>query len=374
VRALLQEENNEQASSTRNLEAKMHSNFQRAAEHPVMIPAGMDNRSSTLHGGRYAGGAGVLLQRHWHEGRKSWGAAGIPSISNYDMEAVSAAGCVTAKGWDMLHHPGNPDISIRMFSVTNVGQSASGARMVQVLGEEGIAVHDNMKDVSDMAELKLAIRNLRLAAHQAASWNFTFEVLDGFLLSNDYMEKELAGVNKKAAVLSGFVDHILKINAARYTQDADFLDATRMMATWTAWWGARKSGISFSGNNNGPYQPANNNGGGNNKAKSRNNNSGGFNNSGGGFNSGGGNFPRLQAPFHFPPARSSGPPNNDNMCRRFNNGQCSNHWSACSVSTNKGPLRLFHLCNYSVKRDGKFEPCKQKHMRMEHEKLVGKNN
>jgi len=357
LRAIIQSENNEQSSTARNLEARLHSNFQRAVEHPAMIPAGMDNRSTVLHIGRFQAGAGILLQKHWEEGRKSWGAKGVPSINNYDMEALGAAGCVTAKGWDVLHHPGNPDISIRLFSVTNVGQASSGARMVQILGEEGIAVHDNMKEVGDMTELKLAMRNLKLAARQAAPWNFSFEVLDSYLLANDYMDKELAGVSKKASVLAGFIDHVLKVNASRYTQQAEFLDLQKLATTWTAWWGARKSGQAFSSNSN----------------QGQSNKSGFKNKSSNQGSSSSFSRPNQNSP-NFTNAKYSGPPSVENMCKRFNNGNCNNHYSNCGVVTTRGPLKLYHLCNYSVKRDGKFDYCKQRHERVRHESIVGKNN
>jgi len=374
VRAIKQEEANEAATGSKNLEMKMHTNFKKAVESPVMVCAGMDNRADTLHPGRYIAAAGITVQQHWREGRKNWGPMGVPTISNYDMEAVGASGCITAKGWDALHHPGSPDICLKYFSVANVGQAASGARMVQLLGEEGISVSDNMKEVADMGELKLALRNLLRASRQAAYWNYSFEVLEGFLVAQDYLEKELSNIPKKAAIISNFVDHVLKTNAARYVQEAEFLDATRLASTWTAWWGARKTSSSHSSHNNssGGRQ---NNPTYNNSSSFRGNNKGRRNNNGGNFNGGGrqnqwrNNFNSFQGG---PEPRFSGPPSAENICRRFNEGKCQNQASSCVVPNTRPPLRLYHLCNWLIKKDGekKSELCKQRHRRINHEDFI----
>jgi len=110
-------------------------------------------------------------------------------------------------------------------------------------------------------------------------------VLEGFLVAQDYLDKELNNIPKKAAIISNFVDHVLKANAARYVQEAEFLDATRLASTWTAWLGARKTSSAHSSTNNSNNQrqnyPSNNNNSfrGNNRGR-RNNNSGNYNRGG----------------------------------------------------------------------------------------------
>ena len=63
-----------------------------------------------------------------------------------------------------------------------------------------------------------------------------------------------------------------------------------------------------------------------------------------------------------------GPPNERNICRRFNEKRCPNHFSSCVlVMPNQQPIRLWHVCNYMVKgKDGKSDLCKEKHARQDH--------
>ena len=68
-----------------------------------------------------------------------------------------------------------------MFTVSNVGHMATGGRTVSLAGDDGITIHENLKELADMAEFKLAMRNLKLAAQLVAPWNFSYAVIDGFL-------------------------------------------------------------------------------------------------------------------------------------------------------------------------------------------------
>ena len=46
---------------------------------------------------------------------------------------------------------------------------------------------------------------LLCSKYDLAPWNFSFDVIDGFLQSKDYMESDLAGL-KKAPTISAFTD------------------------------------------------------------------------------------------------------------------------------------------------------------------------
>ena len=85
-----------------------------------------------------------------------------------------------------------------------------------------------------MVDLKLAMRNLLLAAHLAVPWNFSFQVLDGFIQSKKYFEAELSGL-KKASILSSFLDYCLQKNAALWVQESVFLDSPKLAALWDSW-------------------------------------------------------------------------------------------------------------------------------------------
>ena len=97
----------------------------------------------------------------------------------------------------MLHKPGSPEISIKMYTISNVAHAATGSRTLSLAGEDGLTISESWKELSDMADLKMAMKNLLMAAHLAAPWNFSFHVLDGFLQSKKYFDSELTGMGLK---------------------------------------------------------------------------------------------------------------------------------------------------------------------------------
>ena len=377
-----EEKHAEAAKAAKGLESKLHNNFKKAAENPAYF-AGYDNRANMLHPARFLPGAGVPVQNLWLEARKQWGQDGTEAIGNYDLEALSCSGCVTARGWELLHKPGSSEISLKMFTVSNVGHMATGGRTVSLAGEDGITIHENLKELADMAEFKLAMRNLKLAAQLAVPWNFSYAVIDGFLQANDYMEKHMEGI-KRAPILSAFVDHVLKTNAGLWVQEAPFLDNAKLMAVWNSWWGSRKvrAKAEVEAANKNQNGNGNNNNGGN-KPKNKQPGKGGGSQKGwqggnyqqgwqgsqqgwqGGPNRGWQGGPQQGWNMQVP--RFTAPPCEANICRRYNEKGCQKTWQNCVLNTSSGPLRLYHLCNFSVKKDsGKSEFCLGKHPRVDH--------
>ena len=349
-----------QAESTRaskGLEIRLHSNAKKAKDNPIYLE-GWDNRFTSLHPARFLPGAGVPVTQLWLEARKLWGQDGTEPIGTFDVETVACSGCVTPRGWELLHKPGSPDISIKMFTISNVAHSATGSRTISLTGQDGLVISESWKELTDMADLKLAMRNLLLAAHLAVPWNFSFQVLDGFIQSKKYFDAELAGL-KKASILSSFLDYCLQKNAALWVQESAFLDSPKLAALWDSWWISREMGARADPEPDSKQQQAKN------KNKQGAQNSNGNSN---GANKGGQKGPRsFQAQQNQKPLFA--PPNEDNLCRRFNEKRCPNHYADCTLRlTGQQPMKLWHLCNYMVKKDGKTtaELCKEKHPRMDH--------
>ena len=340
----------ESNKAAKSLDIKLHENLKKASDNPIFRD-GYDNRTSFLHPARFLPGAGVPVQQLWLEARKYWGQEGKDAIASYDLEALGCSGCITARGWDILHKPGSPELSLKLFTVANVGHSTSGAKTVSVSGEDGFTIHDSWKEVEDMAEFRRALDNLLIAAQLALPWNFSFLVLKGFLKSNDFMESDLSGY-KKAIVLSGFVDHVFKINAGLWVQEAPFLDAAKLHALWKSWWCSRKTGLKTEANQQGG-SAAKGKGAQSTKGSSKP----------GGFQANKGQHQNKQ---NIPPY--SGPPSEKNICKRYNDKQCSNNHTNCTIKTKIGILRLHHLCNSMVLKDGNTTKtyCLEKHLRQEH--------
>ena len=120
----------------KKLESKHHGNFAKAKAHPVKIEEGWDNESDTLHDARFLPGAEAPGHQIWLQARRVWGQDGVDPICNYDLTLVGIAGTISAKGMDALHNPGNEEISVKMFTVTNVINARSGVRAILATGED----------------------------------------------------------------------------------------------------------------------------------------------------------------------------------------------------------------------------------------------
>jgi hypothetical protein len=157
-------------SSSSGVEGKLCNNFAKATAQPIDI-AGSDNRSSLLHPARFLGGAGVPVTKLWLEARRYLGPSGVTPIANYDIAPLGCSGCVTGRGWETLQNPGSSELALKLFTVANVSHLSTGAKTVTLTGEEGITIHDTMKNIGEMGELKMALRTLREAASLALPWN-----------------------------------------------------------------------------------------------------------------------------------------------------------------------------------------------------------
>jgi hypothetical protein len=83
------------------------------------VAAGRDNRWSSLHEGRFLGGAGCSAVKLWLAAKSSWGSSHPPPIGNYDMGALGLAGYVSARGWAEIHNPASTKLSIKLFNINN---------------------------------------------------------------------------------------------------------------------------------------------------------------------------------------------------------------------------------------------------------------
>lgn len=321
------------------LDEKHEENTQKARDKPVLVPEGYDDRHEQLHPGRYLPGAAVPLSDHWLNYRTAWSKKGVDAIADYDVKAMGMTGCVTARGWDVLHHPGDKTISIKLFSVSNAIHQATGSRTMSMLGDDGFQVTENWKALSDMAALKQALKNLIRAAHLVRPLDYSFLVLECFLTNTSYLDEDTKGYNK-APVVSDFIDTILKLNATQFVNAKPFMSLSDMEATWKSFWGNRrpqcakeekKEADNGSKGGNNPQQNSGK------KAQGNSNN----NEKGGGGQDGKVKFqiPALPQPIA-----------EGNICRFYNKGSCRNTHENCVRRNKNGQLfRLHHRCNHMIK-------------------------
>jgi hypothetical protein len=358
----------------KNLESRMAQNLENAIKRPVSI-GGQDNRYDKLHPGRFLPGAAVPLEKSWLEARKLWGRDPAEAVAEFDLLALGLPGCIPAKAWELLHAPGSREISIKMFTVANVARASDGMKTVASQTDEGLVLRESLKELSEMSELKTAFRNMKLAAQLVRPWDWSFVVIESFLISTDYLESQLKGV-KRAPVLASFLDHVLRVNATNWLQSKPFMDMTSIKALWDPWWAGHRGEAKQE-----PDQQHNAGGQKNNNRQNKGKNQEGHGNSDSnnkagqqaGQNAGGGRRGRWTpagnftfAHVHLPPPDFSGAPSEKTICRQYNENSCSNTYNTCVKNSRYGPFRLYHLCNHTEMKNGKLEVCAGKHPKPEH--------
>jgi hypothetical protein len=198
----------------------------------TQVKAGQDNRWTVLHPARFLPGAACSAAKLWLAAREVIGLTGPPPLGNYDLAAVGLGGCVTSKGWLELHNPSSSKLSVKMFSINNctakIGRSATA--------ENTEATND---DLLDLGEFKLALRTLRTAASFVQPWNYSFLAIEGFMMQSQYCQADLAGLDKRATLLTQFVDYCIGQNADRWRDSEPFLNTGELKSTWAAFFGAR---------------------------------------------------------------------------------------------------------------------------------------
>jgi len=198
----------------------------------VTVKEGRDNRWDKLHEGRFLAGAGCLASKLWLRARKVIGSGGQAPIGTYDMNSIGLGGFVSKRGWVELHDPGSDVLSLRLFNINNCGQKTASSS-----GEKD----QEMKDILDLGEFKLALRVAREAQSFVQPWNKSIAALDGFLHQKDFCKADLEGEDKPALVLTQFSDYVMGENANRWRAQEPFLSTGDLKGAWESFFGARPS-------------------------------------------------------------------------------------------------------------------------------------
>jgi len=220
---------------SRDFEDRLASNKAALEANETTLKEGKDNRWSKLHDGRFLGGAACSARKLWLAAREFSGLTGFKPVGSYDMGSVGMGGFVTSRGWVELHNPGSSKIVLRYFSINNCAARASAA------GRSGVRLpgDDEVDDIVDLGEFKLALRTLRVAASMVMPWNFSYIALENFLFQSNFCCSDLQNVDQPARILTQFVDYVLKENSNRWRDKEGFLDAGSLKATWDSFFGAK---------------------------------------------------------------------------------------------------------------------------------------
>ncbi len=93
------------------------------------------------------------------------GLNGVPPLSNYDMTCMGLGGCVTIHGWKEMANLGSPHNTLKLYSSSNMSSSTGATRRLSLAdGSQAVNIGENLKEVTDLAELKLAVMAMCRAA------------------------------------------------------------------------------------------------------------------------------------------------------------------------------------------------------------------
>jgi hypothetical protein len=162
------------------------------------------------------------------------------ALGNYDLDSVGCGGSVTPRGWHEFHNPGSKELKLKSSTCLMWPTVASQPKKVNVEGgEEGLSIGDSMKEIADLEGYKTALNTAREAMHSALPWNRSVSAIVGFMLNNNYMQQELGGNSKRAAILTEFTDYVLGRNALNWENGHQFLSTDELAHVWANWRGKR---------------------------------------------------------------------------------------------------------------------------------------
>jgi hypothetical protein len=308
------------------VEDKLACNKQNLEANAVRVSSGLDNRWTVLHPARFLAGAACSTKKLWISARETIEVNGHCPVANYDMNSIGLGGFVTSKGWIELANPGSTKLSLKLFNINNVGKGSGSKTSGDLLGE--------LEDISELGELKLALRTLRAAAQFVCPWNFSFLAIENFLIQNDFCMSELGGTDSPAATLAQFIDYVLHENANRWRDSEGFINTGELKAYWVAFSSARPKMMLKKRESAGISQPS---------ATIKSGQKGKT-----------GSSPFSKLPFSHPRINL---PFTD-ACRAWNAGKCRKPAGTCTTA--KG-IPLKHVCNYSDLSVANASVCGQAH-------------
>ena len=88
----------------------------------------------------------------------------------------------------------------------------------------------------------MALNTAREAMASALPWNRSIGTITGLMMNTSYLQEELGGNPKRAAILTEFVDYVFSRNALNWENGQPFLTTDELAHVWGNW--RSKRGIS----------------------------------------------------------------------------------------------------------------------------------
>ena len=210
--------------------SRLAKNSKKAAKNPTVVEKGLDNRKDILHPARFLGGASCALTELWEAVRRNIGEEGILPLGNYDLDSIGCGGCVTPKGWAELHNPASQELKLKWF---HLPKAASGNYSSKK--SDGEDTSESIKEIADLDSFKMALNTVREALASALPWNRSVSAITGLMVNTNYLQDDLAGNGKRAAILTEFVDYTFSRNALNWENGQPFLSTDELTHVWANW-------------------------------------------------------------------------------------------------------------------------------------------
>ena len=94
---------------------------------------------------------------------------------------------------------------------------------------------DSVKEIADLESFKMALNTAREAMASALPWNRSVSAIVGLMQNTSYLQEDLAGNPKRAAVLTEFVDYVFSRNGLNWENNQPFLTTDELTHVWGNW-------------------------------------------------------------------------------------------------------------------------------------------
>jgi hypothetical protein len=201
-----------------------------------------------------------------------------------------------------------------------------------------------MKEAATITAFQNSHWTIREAARLCMPWNASFAAIEGFLISNKWMEKDVGTGQQATKLLSDFTDHVFSLNAGRWRSKRGFLYFIELGSVWTSWFTRRGGVVTLS------------------RSKPQSSEVSSIRQQAAAKKKGqsGGQQQQKAKPATHRSAAAAAP---NNICKRWNLNKCPN--AASDICCTSAGLVLRHICNF-YKTDGLETRCKAAHMRINH--------
>ncbi len=154
------------------------------------------------------------------------------------------------RGFKEMHNPASPHNTLKLYSSSNMESQTGATKHLSLAdGDHSVTIGDNMKKVSDLNEMRLAVWATCRTAQLVMPWNMAYNAIDGFLHNRNYAFAELKGRSNRVAILTAFVNYVLGLNTAAWVQKEDFLTSGEIKTICSEWFGSRPTSLLAVANN-----------------------------------------------------------------------------------------------------------------------------